>query len=195
MTLPSLLRKVGISVPRYVTVDGQIVLESEVAGYGSGLTPLQPHRFHGGVAPERAQELANAWWNTNAAALERDKARMKSSFPEFTCLSEDGHYAYFGEMNTGRGKFEVIVLPMGDQSLPLVSVMQPKRLGRQAGKLFVKPPHLFTNGSLCIADRADWRPQYGTEVAVAWTAHWLACYTEWRMNGGIWPTDGYGNVA
>ncbi len=91
MSLPTLLKAVGIHVPRYVTVDGQVVLDSTSATSGV-LAPRQvePHRFHGGEdpAPDRI-DFSSAWWSQDPDAAERDKVAMRLAFPKFvgsSCL-------------------------------------------------------------------------------------------------------------
>ncbi len=110
-------------------------------------------------------------------------------------LDDGGDYAWVGEIDTGRGRFLVLVLPQLDHSLPSVKVIRPGRLGRPEGRRWRRSRHLYDSDALCIADREDWKPQiHDTAVAVAWAAHWLACYTEWRMSGR-WPTEGYVPLA
>lgn len=193
MSLPTLLKAVGVHVPRYVTVDGQIVLASPTVTAGeSAPLRVEPHRFHGGQDPAADRiDSCSAWWNQNPVAAQRDKNAMERAFPRFVLLDDDGDYAWFGEIDTGRGRFLVLVLPQLDGVLPSVKVIKPKRLGRQEGRRWRRAPHLYTSHALCIADQVDWKPQlHNTTVAVAWTAHWLACYTEWRMSGQ-WPSDGH----
>jgi hypothetical protein len=56
MTVATLLAHVGIEVPRYVTVDGEIVLDPSVSRTVSA-APLriEPHRFHDGNDPAPAR--------------------------------------------------------------------------------------------------------------------------------------------
>jgi hypothetical protein len=196
MTLATLLEHVGIQVPRYVTVDGRIVLDPTPAS-ASSPAPLavQPHRFHDGEdpAPERIDYSA-AWWNTNPDARAADEAAMAAHFPTFVQFGEDGDYSYGGEFNTGRGRFKVSVVPHVDRSLPSVIPLH-KGLGRRMGRRLQRPPHLYTSGNLCIASTTDWKPdEHTTATATAWAAHWFAAYTEWRITGR-WPTDGFGAAA
>jgi hypothetical protein len=194
MTIPALLRRVSVTAPRYVTIDGQVVLD-EVPTRGGPLVapagfPLQPHRFHGGAEPDVLMPEGGRWWD-DEDVWQADTDEMARWFPRFFPVTEDGDNLYLGTIDTGRGTFTVALFLRPDRSLPRVVVLQPKNLGRPAGKAFIKPPHLYISGALCIANQDDWTSDYGTIVAVAWTAHWLACYTEWRMNGGIWPSEGY----
>jgi len=196
MTLATLLSHVGIAVPRYVTVDGQIVLDAApTTGFVSAPMPVAPHRFHDGEdpAPERSA-YASAWWNIDTDARAADETAMATHFPNFVQYADDGDYAFGGELNTGRGRFKILVLPHVDKSLPTVIPLH-KGLGRQAGRRLQRPPHLYTNGNLCIADSADWLPaEHTTATAVAWAAHWFAAYTEWRISSR-WPTEGFGAAA
>lgn len=192
MTLATMLEHVGVTVPRFVAVDGRVVLDP--TGTPSPLA-VQPHRFHGGddPAPDRV-DYTGAWWNTEPDARVADKAEMALHFPDFTCVEEDGDYFYFGEINTGRGRFKVLLLPHVDRSLPTV-VPRTKSLGRRSGQRLQRPPHLYDSGRLCIADASDWDPSvHGTATATAWTAHWFAAYTEWWIKGR-WPTEGFGAAA
>lgn len=196
MTLATLLSHVGIEVPRYVTVDGQIVLDPvPPTGLASASMPVAPHRFHDGddPAPDRAR-CADAWWNIDPEARAADEAAMATHFPGFVQFGEDGDYAFGGELNTGRGRFKILVLPHVDRSLPSVVPMH-KGLGRPMGSRLQRPPHLYTSGNLCVADIADWSPsEHSSATVVAWAAHWFAAYTEWRITGR-WPTGGFGAAA
>lgn len=196
MSITTLLRHVGVTVPRYVTVDGEIVLDSSQAG-ATVAAPMavQPHRFHGGDDPAPPREAyADAWWNTDVEARAADEAAMRTHFPGFVQFGDEGDYAYGGQINTGRGRFDVFVLPHVDHSLPTVIPLH-KSLGRHAGRRLIRPKHLYDNGNLCIAALSDWDPdRHTTATAVGWTAHWFAAYTEWRMTGQ-WPTEGVDAVA
>jgi hypothetical protein len=196
MTVATLLAHVGIDVPRYVTVDGKIVLNSS-GPRAAVVSPMriEPHRFHGGddPAPPR-NKYDKAWWSTDLEARALDENSMRTHFPGFSLHSENGDYFWSGKINTGRGMFAILVLPHVDHSLPSV-VPSNKNLGRPEGRRLRKPPHLYNSGALCVAAATDWDPsRHTTATAVGWAAHWFAAYTEWRMRG-YWPTDGYGAVA
>ena len=195
MTVSTLLAHVGIDVPRYVTVGGQIVLDPAVGATTSPLR-IEPHRFHAGVDPALVREKFDAaWWNTDLVARAADENAMRTYFPNFTLHgSEQDDYLWSGTFNTGRGSFSILVLSQVNHSLPSVIPMQ-KSLGRPEGRRLRRPPHRYDSGALCIASINDWDPtKHTTATAVAWAAHWFAAYTEWRMRG-YWPTDGYGAVA
>jgi hypothetical protein len=157
--------------------------------------PVAPHRFHDGEDPSPPRiDYSDAWWNTDVVARAADEAAMATHFPNFIQFAEDGDYAYFGDFDTGRGRFKVIVLPHTDRSLPTVIPMH-KGLGRPMGRKLQRPPHLYVSGNLCIASTTDWNSnEHTTATATAWAAHWFAAYTEWRITGR-WPTDGYGTAA
>lgn len=196
MTLATLLGHVGIDVPRYVEVGGRVVLDPTPA-VSSSPAPMaiSPHRFHDGddPAPERAG-YARAWWNTDAEARAADEEAMAAYFPSFIQFGDDGDYGYGGELDTGRGRFKVLVLPHVDRSLPSIVPLH-RGLGRQMGRRLQRPPHIYTSGNLCVAAASDWKAdEHTTATAVGWTAHWFSAYTEWRFTGR-WPTDGFGEVA
>lgn len=198
MTLPALFRKVGINVPRHVTVGGQVILDRDVsasvlASTSYTHTSVKPHRFHGGEDPSPAQgESADAWWIRDIKAKDDDIEDMRKRFPGVIVLDEGDSLAYGLHLDTGRGKFRLLIVPRSDKSLPSVVVVEPKRLGRTEGRRFKRAPHLYDSDALCVASTSDWEGHnYQTSVAAAWAAHWLACYTEWRISG-IWPTEGYG---
>src|SRR5262245_33165840 len=196
MTIAALLGHVGIDVPRYVTVAGRIVFDQALATVSqTAPMPLAAHRFHDGEdpAPDRST-YADAWWTVDVAAREVDEAAMRSHFPNFIQFGEDGDYAYGGELDTGRGRFKILVWPHVDRSMPSIIPLH-KGLGRPMGRRLQRPPHLYTSGNLCVADTANWKPaEHTTATAVGWAAHWFAAYTEWRITGR-WPTDGFGAVA
>lgn len=198
MSIAALLHHHGVDVPRYVTVNGQIVFD-DVRPTASGfthntlgtVTPVTNHTFHGGEeeaddTPERSQP----WW-TNENRLQRHTTAMKQAFPGFVHLPAEGGLGpcWGGELDTGRGKFKVLIVTRRDEGLPRVMVVGPK-LGVHAGRRWVPAPHLYLNGNLCLADQSDWDPAVHTIANVtAWAAHWLAAYTEWRMSRR-WPTEG-----
>lgn len=97
-------------------------------------------------------------------------------------------------LNTGRGRFKILVVPHVDRSLPSIVPIH-RSLGRPMGGGFSVRHTSYMSGNLCVADTADWRPtEHTTATAVAWAAHWFAACTEWRITGR-WPTDGFGLAA
>jgi len=196
MTIPALLEHVGIDVPRYVTVAGRIVLDKGQTSAGAPAPMvLAPHRFHDGDDPAPVRTvLRDAWWNLDIEAREADQKAMAHHFPNFVQFGEDGDYAYGGEIDTGKGRFQIFVLPQIDHSLPSVVPLK-KDLGRQVGRRLQRPLHVYNSGHLCVADVSDWDPsRHTTATAVGWAAHWFAAYTEWRITGR-WPTEGFGAAA
>jgi hypothetical protein len=200
MTIHSLLRYVGIDVPRYVTIDGRVIFDSPSSSVATAApttaTRIEPHRFHAGPDPSpKRGRYEGAWWNTDPAARQRDVDAMKETFPDFLVMGEDDDLWYGGTIDTGRGRFLIGVQPHADRSLPTVRVTPKLRLGRKEGRYWRKPPHLYDSGALCIASAGDWNPEvHTTATATAWAAHWLAAYTGWRISG-IWPTEGYESRA
>ena len=195
MTVATLLAHVGIDVPRYATVGGEIVFDSSGPRAAALPMRIEPHRFHGGNDPAPTRnEYDKAWWNTELESRVADENSMRTRFPGFSVHRENGDYFWSGTINTGRGTFAILVLPHVDRSLPSI-VPEIKTLGRPEGRRLRRPPHLYNSGALCVAAATDWDPsRHTTATAVAWAAHWFAAYTEWRMRG-YWPTDGYGAVA
>jgi hypothetical protein len=199
MSLTTLLRHVGVHVPRGVSVDGRIVLGVPAAG--SAVTPLAAHTFHGGPDPEspRAQhscceprgEYDTAWWNLDPVRLEADQGAVRSAFPSFQLNRDDGNYRWQGVLDTGRGRYRIDVTGNRAGGTPFIRPLQPRRLGRYEGARWRPSPHRYTSGGLCVAETTEWIPeQHTTATAIAWAAHWLAAYTDWRL-GGPWPTAGY----
>lgn len=198
MSIASLLHHHGVEVPRYVTVKGQIVFDNVAptsAGFTHGalgrVTPVANHTFHGGEEPADMTTGSKAsWWDDNAR-VQRHIYAMERDFPDFVHLAADDGAGpcWGGEIDTGRGKFKVLILTRRDEGLPQVSVVGPK-LGANAGRHWVHSPHLYLNGNLCVADQSEWDPAVHTVATVtAWAAHWLAAYTEWRMTRR-WPVEG-----
>jgi len=190
MTIVSLLSHLGVHVPRGVSVDGRILTLSQAAATGTPVHALAPHTFHGGPDPE-TDEAAVSWWEASPEAKEADVLAMGSAFPGFVLLDERGSYDWIGRINTGRGRFTLLVRGNAARGIPTVRPVQPSHLGRNVNGLFRPSDHLFLSGSLCLATEKEWDPDvHNTVTAVGWAAHWFAAYTEWRISG-IWPTPGY----
>lgn len=198
MSIAALLHHHGVDVPRYVTVNGQIVfddVQASPSGYTHSslgvVTPVRNHTFHGGeeASDDAAREDA-PWWSDDAR-LQRHISAMEHSFPGFiyVAASDGVGPCWGGELDTGRGKFKVLIVTRQDEGLPRVMVVGPK-LGLPSGRSWTPSPHLYLNGNLCVAGQDEWDPQEHTVATVtAWAAHWLAAYTEWRMTRR-WPTEG-----
>jgi len=98
MSLMSLLRHVGIDVPRAVTVNGRVLTgRPAVAAVGLGTaTAVVPHVFHGGPADLLEPRLvamtgagtSQAWWD-DPSARARDVSAVNSAFParRYACFS------------------------------------------------------------------------------------------------------------
>lgn len=194
MTLPSLLRHVGVHIPRGVTVDGRVLTgHAAVAAVAAHTaTAVAPHTFHSGEDPPRSPATRPAWWD-DPAARAADVAAVHAAFPGFRLDDSDGGYAWHGVLDTGRGRFAITVVGSPERGLPQLVPVRPKALGRSEGSRgFRKSEHLYTSGNLCVAALEDWDAQHHTtDTAIAWAAHWFAAYTDWRMSGGSWPIDGY----
>jgi hypothetical protein len=199
MSMASLLRHHGVTVPRYVTVNGQIVFDN-VTSTADGnvhntfgpVTKVADHTFHGGFEPSAAPvgEL------NDSTHLERHIDAVAQAFPHFEYHEPaEGHGAsWSGLINTGRGRFKLTIALRRDGSLP-AAIVTNAHLGASIRGRWVPAPHLFMNGNLCIADQDDWVPSIHTAAtAIAWSAHWLAAYTEWRM-ARVWPVEGSHPVA
>lgn len=197
MTIAALLSHHGIEVPRYVTVDGQVVFD-DVSVRTSGpthatlgaVTPVPRHTFHGGGEEPGDDVHLPAWWEVDDR-LARHVSAMRECFPNFVYLEPEGDQApcWAGPINTGRGTFRIAIFLRRDGGLPTVARFGAK-LGRNSGRRWVASPHLFLNGNLCIAAQDDWQVDARTAAtATAWAAHWLAAYTEWRITGR-WPVAG-----
>lgn len=205
MTIAALVGHFGAARPRYVTVNGQIIFDDvtpvTTGGFSHALhgvvTPVQKHTFHAGA--EEAVDLADSdarWWD-DSELIERHVAAMERAFPGFTYFpgEPDSVPVWVGEIDTGRGKFSLGIALRSDQGLPRIVVLSKMQLGVPAGRRWVRSPHLYDNGNLCVADVAEWDPVVHTAAtATAWAAHWLAAYTEWRITRK-WPVVGVEAVA
>jgi len=196
MSIASLLSHHGADVPRYVAVDGRIVFDGVSITAGGAVhealgpvTAVRDHTFHGGEDHVDAR-LAKPWW-TATSELSRHANAMQRSFPGFvyTEANSSAGPRWTGAIDTGRGKFTLEIELRPDRALPRLRVIGPK-LGAFSSGRWVPSPHLYVSGNLCVADRNEWDPdQHDAATAVAWGAHWLAAYTEWRMSRH-WPADG-----
>lgn len=185
MTIAALLSHLGVHVPRYVTVDGLVVagvVPQDVVG-----TQVKAARFHGGPDPVGVEGIP--WWIADPASAMADITDMAIRFPLFVPVRDEVRFVWSGTVDTGRGRFPVRLAHHPERSLPMVTV-PGRRLGRSRRGLWENPPHTYLSGALCVAGQDDWDATDSTSTAVAWAAHWLAAYTEWRVSG-IWPTPGY----
>jgi hypothetical protein len=199
VTIPALLSHFGIDDKRYVTNEGRVIFDG-VSASGSGVfshpshgavTEVARHTFHGSTDEPSGASGDAPWW-TNGAAVARHADAVKEAFPAFVQTDDDeaAPPAWGGVIDTGRGKFMVGVFTRPDQGLPFVRIMRGARPGLAERGRWQPSPHLYINGNLCIADQADWKPETHTvATAIAWTAHWLAAYTEWRFTRR-WPVEG-----
>lgn len=191
MGLASLLSHFGIDAPRIVSAVGRV----DVGGSGPGIA-ITPHTFHGGDDPiEAAEAVPRPWW-MDLDALDRERVEMAAWFPGFREVDrgEGEPPAWVGEIDTGRGRFRVLIAHRADRGLPWV-IPFSTNLGKNSKRGRVKPPHLYLSGRLCVAAQDDWDPARDTAVqVVAWTAHWLACYVEWFVTDR-WPSEGVRDVA
>ncbi len=200
MTMTSLLRQVGIDVPRGVTVDGRLLVgRPAVAAISAGTAKaVAPTLHHGGPAPvleppatDAPSRYADAWWNVDPVARADDIAAVARWFPGFRHDATGGGHNFTGVIDTGRGRFRVAVVGNPDGGQPHLVPIQPRALGRREGRGFRRSEHLYDNGNLCVAREEDWHPaKHNTVTAIAWAAFWYATYTDWRL-GGPWPTPGY----
>lgn len=201
MSMPALLRQFGIDTQRFVTADGRVIFDGVTptstggfahAEHGS-VSSMSSHTFHGD-APEPEDSPGDAQWWADPEELRRHVDALATAFPGFLQHEADDSSMppiWFGDIDTGRGKFTVMVAARRDRGLPFVAVLRGGKLGVSVNGRWRRSPHLFDNGNLCIADQSDWDPETHTiATAVAWTAHWLAAFTEWRIRR-VWPVEGF----
>jgi hypothetical protein len=189
MTIAQLLSHHGLREPRWIEVNGKVAFGPPAVG--TDMTALEPHTFHGGDDPEDTDVADTPWWQDDQEVARHVDA-VKTAFPAFILMpdEDDGPPSFGGLLDTGRGKFKVLVIMRRDGGLPFVHVVGP-RLGRQEGRRWRHAPHTYTSGAICVADQSDWRQgQHSAATVIAWAAHWLAAYTEWRFTGR-WPVEGY----
>lgn len=197
MTIPALLSHFGIDAKRYVTSGGRVIFDGVTASRGvathhtyGAVTPIVNHRFHGDEDEPVNERTPTAWW-TDPDKLARHDDAVKAAFPGFVrSSSEEAPPAWGGVIDTGRGKFTIGVFTRWDEGLPSVSLINGPRLGVPEGRRWTPSPHLYLNGSLCVAERDDWQPgEHTVATVIAWAAHWLAAYTDWRISRR-WPVEG-----
>lgn len=195
MTIANILRLNGIDVERTVSPEGRIIFAGE-RSIGTG-APLKPHTFHDGESPEAGVAHSGRWWEEDRA-LERELSAMSEHFPGFILAGGDPSLppAWKGTIDTGHGKFELIVQHRVDHGLPLVIPVAPRSFSRSDSfRRRRSAPHLYLNGNLCVAAEEDWNASEDTAATVtAWTAHWYANYVEWLYTG-TWPAEGYRGAA
>jgi hypothetical protein len=189
MTIALMLRKHGVHVTRSISSSGRIVFPESTALSDSSVT-LQPHTFHGGESEPADDESPNRWW-LESEVVAGEEAAM-AAFPQFRLLPGDDETppAWVGTVDTGQGRFEVIISHRFDHGLPLCIPRKPIAERVVNGK-HRTAPHLYLNGNLCVADSADWNiDEHNAATVVGWVAHWYACYIEWFYTTK-WPAEGY----
>ena len=191
MTIQQLLRHHGFNCARRVLPSGRLTFDVPTAsGSPLGLA-VTTHTFHGGS--ESIDDVEKAPWWLAPNALERDRAAMAEYFPTFSEVARDADRppAWFGSIDTKFGGFNVGIVHRFDHGLPAVIPINPEARGRRRGRQYIRAPHTYTNGNLCIAATDDWEPARDTvATVVAWTAHWHAFYVEWLFTGK-WPAEMY----
>ncbi|MDQ4114643.1 MAG: hypothetical protein M3306_26645 [Actinomycetota bacterium] len=210
MSMASLLGCFGLNTLRYITSTGEVIFDGvtpSLAVAGGAVTythkthgtvmPVEPHSFHGGE--ERQDSIDNAtWWSTNQDELQRHIDAMATFFPGFIHVPATADLAptWLGQINTGRGTFEIAIMLRRDRGLPAVVPIGKKKFGRSVNGRWVQSPHLYLSGNLCVAGGDDWNPDVHTAAtATGWAAHWLAAYTEWFITGRGWPVEGVAQSA
>ncbi len=197
MSMAGLLAKFGHDAGRWVSADGRVSIAP--ASTGSSGYSIRPHTFHGGEDPvdsSRPSSSRQRWW-ADESAMEAERAVMASAFPGFEEVpgDEQNPPAWYGVLDSGRGKFPVFLVHRWDHELPAVVPVQLTRRGKAKGKGWVKAPHLYLSGNLCVADVSDWNASQNTMAdVVAWAAHWHACYVEW-LSTDKWPSEGVLDAA
>jgi len=69
---------------------------------------------------------------------------------------------------------------------PVIRILDPA-LEPHAERL---PPHLFRDGTLCLHERHEWRPDMSlVDTTIAWTSEWLYFYEIW-LGTSLWFGDG-----
>jgi len=200
MTIAALLSHFGVKDRRFVTADGLILFDGVSGSPGFGYThpqhgavsPVVRHTFHGGIDEPAGDAPTGVHWWDDPDALDRHDRALAIAFPRFVRMSIDDERppVWTGCIDTGRGRFVIQVSTRIDQGLPSVRVLGGPQLGIARAGRWIPSPHLYLNGSLCVADQSDWDPSTHTvATVVAWAAHWLAAYTEWRIIQR-WPTEG-----
>lgn len=201
MSLPALLSKLSPRRLRFVTIDGRVVTDDVVGNPHDGyshpnfghVTRVAPHTNHGGALPDVAP--APPWWEEHPEALAAEVEAMRAAFPGFV-RTPSAVPSWTGSLDTGRGRFDVTLIHRPDRGLPRIVPTKPGLFQRNEASRTRKAPHLYINGDLCIAAQTDWDPDtHDATTALAWTAHWLASFTEWRITGRGWPCAGVGTDA
>jgi hypothetical protein len=176
-----------------------VVLPSGRVAFGSDVVtdsaiPVTAHTFHGGDDPSDEVGDSEARWWDEPGLLSRDIEEMSEHFPQFRLIWPDSSTPpiWVGVIDLGLGaNYEIAIFHRMDHGLPAVRPVTPQKRGRQYGRVWVKSPHLYTSGNLCVADGSDWNSSRDTTVTVvAWAAHWHACYQEWFFTG-TWPIESY----
>lgn len=197
MTLPALISKMSGRVPRFVTVDGQVVAGTSVVSTSNGyrdpehgrVTPVTRHTNHGGKPPD--EHGLPPWWEREPARVEAEIMAMASAFPGFEQVVVGGAPAWRGVLNTGRGRFKITIVHRADHGLPHVLPSRPNLFRRSEAGRVRRSPHLYDNGNLCVAGQDDWdSDRHDATTVTGWAAHWLASFTEWRITGRGWPCSG-----
>lgn len=112
---------------------------------------------------------------------------LRAYFPEAVTQVRAGRLKWRGRLQPTAGSraYLVEVVYVGSD-FPIVRVLDPPLEPDAEGGL----PHLFAQGTLCLHERHEWRPDMPIiETVMAWTSEWLYFYEIWLATG-LWFGDG-----
>lgn len=112
---------------------------------------------------------------------------LRAYFPDAITRVRAGQLTWRGRIQpTPASRSYLVDVVYTATNFPVVRVLEPPLEPDAEGVL----PHLFREGTLCLHERHEWRPDMRiVDTTVAWTSEWLYFYELW-LGTGLWFGDG-----
>jgi hypothetical protein len=125
------------------------------------------------------------WYERNPGRFTVEKRLLAKYHPGSRIIIEGGKMRVEKTFRTSRNAYLIRACYTDEHpySAMVVRIVQPPIKGR--------PPHCFSDGSLCLHDDKDVGPQTTSVVFLDWAVQWVLCYEQW-LDKGKWPETNRG---
>ena len=112
---------------------------------------------------------------------------LRRLLPGSTLRLDHGRLCWKGEVRPSHGCGEYQLRLEARAALPPKIFVESPALRPDAGG---RLPHIYSDGSLCVSRRGDWRPDMlFIHTYLPWSLEWLIYYELW-LASGLWYGDG-----